>query len=59
VAVNDSYTTPEDTPLIISTAPYFSEAFDSIVDTTDTRGFNFAGNILGLGSGLGGSGRRQ
>jgi len=56
VAVNDSYSTNEDTPLVISTAPFFSEAFDSIVADTDTRGFTFQPNIFGLGSGQGGLG---
>jgi len=56
VAVNDSYSTNEDTPLIISTAPFLAEAFDSISSETDTRGFTFQTNIFGLGSGVGGLG---
>ena len=56
VAVNDTFSTNEDTALIISTAPFLNEGFDGVSAVTDSRGFEFIRNIFELGSNQGGSG---
>ncbi len=54
VAVNDAYSTNEDTALIISTSPFLTESFD--LPLNDTRGFTFIPGIFNAnGNGSSGS----